>query len=201
MTEYSVLIIDDDIWMQRILSKTLQSYGFKVIYLASNGFEGLNLAIEHKPDMIILDLLMPELSGQLTLKVLKNIKITKNIPVLIVSALSDTENLGLAVKSGTAGFVSKPFTRATIYEKLLLIFGKEKLDLIAKGESISGYPELHAQMQMKQSGVSLSYPTDPSIQRLKSGDEGTGSEKMPDTVSEEKRSIEAIKKMLQKSKK
>lgn len=136
MTEYSVLIIDDDIWMQRILSKTLQSYGFTTTYLASNGFDGIALAVEHLPSLIILDILMPELSGHLTLKLLKHIKLTRYIPVLMVSALSDIENLGLAVKSGTAGFISKPFTRATIYDKLVGIFGKEDLELIAKGEPI-----------------------------------------------------------------
>ncbi len=142
MTRYSALIIDDDIWMQRILSKTLQSYGFKTIFLASNGFEGVDHAVENKPDIIILDILMPELSGHLTLKILKHIQRTKNIPVLMVSALSDTENLGLAVKSGTAGFVSKPFTRATVYEKLAIIFGKEKLDAIIKGESVQLNPSM-----------------------------------------------------------
>ena len=85
---------------------------------------------------------MPELSGHLTLKILKHIQRTKNIPVLMVSALSDTENLGLAVKSGTAGFVSKPFTRATVYEKLAIIFGKEKLDAIIKGESVQLNPSM-----------------------------------------------------------
>jgi len=136
MKSYSVLIIDDDIWMQRILSKTLQSYGFKSTYLTSNGFEGLDIAIENVPDLIILDILMPELSGLVILKILKNIKITKNIPVIMVSALSDTENLGLAVKGGTAGFISKPFTKATVYEKLIAIFGKDKLDRIIKGDLI-----------------------------------------------------------------
>lgn len=132
--EYSVLIIDDDIWMQRILSKTLQSYGFKRTYLASNGFDGIALCVEHAPSLIILDIMMPELSGHLTMKIIKTIKHTKHIPVIMVSALSDTENLGLAVKSGTAGFISKPFTRATIFDKLVSIFGREKLDMIAKGE-------------------------------------------------------------------
>ncbi len=133
--EYSVLIVDDDIWMQRILSKTLQSYGFKRTYLASNGFEGIALAVEHAPSLIIMDIMMPELSGHLTMKIIKNIRHIKHIPVIMVSALSDTENLGLAVKSGTAGFISKPFTRATVYEKLSSIFGKQKLDMIAKGEA------------------------------------------------------------------
>lgn len=63
MVEYCALIIDDDIWMQRILSKTLQSYGFRKTLLASDGYEGVNLAIEHIPDVIILDILMPDLSG------------------------------------------------------------------------------------------------------------------------------------------
>lgn len=137
MVEYTVLIIDDDIWMQRILSKTFASYGFKKAVFASNGFDGIGKAVEFKPHIIVLDILMPELSGHLTLKVLKHIKATKDLPVIMVSALSDVENLGKAVKSGTAGFISKPFTRATIYEKLLDIFGKEKLDLIVKGKPIS----------------------------------------------------------------
>jgi len=137
MAEYSVLIIDDDVWMQRILSKTLQSYGFKKTFLASNGFDGIAKSVEFRPNLIVLDILMPELSGHLTLKVIKSIKITKDIPVIMVSALSDVENLGRAVKSGTAGFISKPFTRATVYEKLLDLYGKEKLDLIQKGMDIN----------------------------------------------------------------
>ncbi len=137
MSLFSALIIDDDIWMQRILSKTLQGYGFKKIYLSSNGFDGIASAVENVPDLIVLDILMPDLSGHQTLKVLKTIKDTKEIPVLIVSALSDVENLGLAVKSGTAGFISKPFTRATVFEKLLDIFGREKLEFISKGEGFS----------------------------------------------------------------
>jgi len=137
MIEYSVLIIDDDIWMQRILSKTFGSYGFKKGFLSSNGFDGISKACELRPHIIVLDILMPELSGHLTLKILKSIKTTKDIPVIMVSALSDIENLGKAVKSGTAGFISKPFTRATVYEKLLDIFGKEKLDLISRGKPIT----------------------------------------------------------------
>jgi DNA-binding NtrC family response regulator len=117
--EYTALIIDDDVWMQRILSKTLMSYGFTKTLLASNAFEGIALAVENIPTIIVLDILMPELSGHLALKIIKHINLTKNIPVVMVSALSDTENLGLAVKSGTAGFISKPFTRSTVFDKLI----------------------------------------------------------------------------------
>lgn len=131
--EYSVLIIDDDVWIQRILSKTLSSFGFSPVHIASNGFSGIAKALEVKPSLIICDILMPELSGHQVLRLLKTIKSTKDIPVIVVSAMSDAANIGFAVKCGIAGFISKPFSSATIRDKLLNVYGKEQLDLIKLG--------------------------------------------------------------------
>lgn len=209
MNENSVLIIDDDVWMQRILSKTLESYGFTKTYMASNGFEGIALAVEYKPSLIILDILMPELSGHLTLKILKNIRITSRIPVLMVSALSDTENLGLAVKSGTAGFISKPFTRATVYDKLLAIFGREKLDNIQRGEFAGSLDSLQ-EHELKESlpertdtgtGKQTSFENVPKPPKVASGIKTTKDNLLKHYQEDEKRSIESIKKLLLKPKK
>jgi len=134
--EYSALIIDDDIWMQRILSKTLASYGFKKNFLAGNGIDGIAMAIENKPTIIFLDIMLPELSGHIVIRILKRIRIVRHIPVFMVSALSDVENLGLTVKYGASGYITKPFTRMTIYEKLLDVFGKQTLDSITRGEKV-----------------------------------------------------------------
>ncbi len=134
--EYSALIIDDDIWMQRILSKTLASYGFKKNYLAGNGIDGIALAIENKPTIIFLDIMLPELNGHIVIRILKRIRMVRHIPVFMVSALSDVENLGLTVKYGASGYITKPFTRMTIYEKLLDVFGKQTLDSITRGEKV-----------------------------------------------------------------
>ncbi len=209
MNDNSVLIIDDDVWMQRILSKTLESYGFTKTYMASNGFEGIALAVEYKPSLIILDILMPELSGHLTLKILKNIRITSRIPVLMVSALSDTENLGLAVKSGTAGFISKPFTRATVYDKLLAIFGKEKLESIQRGEftgagDLSGEPEPKSSFDEKSgpgTAKAASFDNVTKPPKVASGIKTTKDNLMKHYQEDEKRSIESIKKLLLKPKK
>lgn len=212
MAEYSVLIIDDDVWMQRILSKTMQSYGFNKSYLASNGFEGIAMAVEHQPDVIILDILMPELSGHLTLKILKSIKLTRDIPVLMVSALSDVENLGLAVKSGTAGFISKPFTRATVYEKLIKIYGKEELDMIQRGESIKDakpYPEEgdaadedgFKMSGRRKSDQSESDGDDINSDKDKSKPKVSQDQLLQHYQDEEKKSIESIKKLLLKTRK
>lgn len=202
MVEYCALIIDDDVWMQRILAKTLQSYGFGKTLLASNGYEGVSLAIEHLPDIIILDILMPDLSGHQTLKLLRTIKMTKNIPVLMVSALSDTENLGKAVKIGVNGFISKPFTRTTVYEKLVNIFGQDRMEKIAAGEPIE----------------KLTIDEDVDLRTLiarhdeRSSEEVTQESEQPTNVAPEKisssyreedeqKTIDAIKKLLLKTKK
>lgn len=139
---YSALIIDDDVWMQRILSKTLADSGFTKSYLASDGYEGIALAVEHKPTLIVLDILMPELTGHTTLKILKKIKTTKEIPVLMISALADMENLAKAIKIGTTAFITKPFTKVTIQGKLRDIFGKKKIDEITAGKPIESESDL-----------------------------------------------------------
>lgn len=211
MIEYSTLVIDDDVWMQRILSKTMQSYGFKKILLSNNGFDGIALAVEHVPTIIIMDILMPELTGHLTLKILKRIKITKNIPVLMVSALSDVENLSLAVKSGTAGFISKPFTRATIYDKLLDVFGKEQLEMISKGEDIVSMNSYDHSEHIKSDTSNDLLKTESDIMSsIYPSFETESDESVPVVKQEqllqhyqddEKKNIESIRKMLLRGKK
>lgn len=125
-----ILIVDDDIWMQRILSRIVESMGFEAL-VASDGYEAVALALERKPAVIFLDIIMPELSGHQTLKILKRLKATRNIPVLMITAMSDTENLGLALKEGATGFIRKPFTRSLIQEKLAEILGSELVQALA----------------------------------------------------------------------
>ncbi|MEN6294715.1 MAG: response regulator [Chloroherpetonaceae bacterium] len=206
MAEYSVLIVDDDIWMQRILSKSLQSYGFKNVLFANNGFDGIALAVEHHPDLIILDILMPELSGIQTLRVLKTIKSTKSIPAIVVSALSDTENLGLAVRNGSAGFISKPFTRATIYDRLIEVFGREKLMQIAKGEdSIEEFENIDLIKPMAEpdsQNLQESTPSqNPPSALSKDVSKFNREELLEHYQSDDKKTLESIKKMLLKNKK
>jgi CheY-like chemotaxis protein len=214
MTEFSVLIVDDDVWMQRILAKTLESYGFKKTFLASDGFSGIALAVENTPLLIVMDILMPDLTGLQALRILKQIKTTKNIPVLMVSALSDTENLTMAVKYGTAGFISKPFTRATVFEKLGAIFGKDKVERIAKGEDVNLEPENFVS-QIGMDDIRNEFNIFENIPEEAKPSATTLSESPQDSSKpapqieqalqfykeDEKRSIESIKKMLLKNKK
>ncbi|MFN8359791.1 MAG: response regulator [Candidatus Kapaibacterium sp.] len=203
MTEIPVLIIDDDIWMQRILSKIISSFGF-IPYVASNGYDGIALAVEHRPALIMLDVLMPEISGHQTLRVLKHIHVTKEIPIVMVTAISDIENIGLAIKAGAAGFVGKPFTRATIYDKIRDVVNKDiisQASLRAQADDFGG--------DTKSAGTeSRAYTPTAVSDGSGGGDSGydaTGkSSAMPQQIlpktykEEDKKNIEAIKELLLK---
>lgn len=122
----TVLLIDDDNWMLKVLQKTIDKLNVSKVYTAISGYEGINLAIEMSPDVIFLDLMMPELSGTTTLKILKSISLTRNIPVIIITANSDFESLGTVLALGATEFVAKPFTYATIQKKLLSVIENHK---------------------------------------------------------------------------
>lgn len=202
MNEIPVLIIDDDIWMQRILSKIIQSFGFYP-FLASNGFDGIALAVEHHPALIMLDVLMPELSGHQTLKAIKHIKSTKEIPIIMVTAVSDIENIGMAMKSGAAGFVGKPFTRATIFEKIRDVVNKDILAQAALKAKANDFTSEDKPAAAQETPSNL-------IKTLEESFTGTPQPKssaMPQQVipktykEDDKKNIDAIKELLLKSKK
>lgn len=128
MQNISVLVIDDDTWMQRVLTKIFSRMDIHNVFTANNGFEGINLAVEQTPDIIFLDLIMPELSGIQTLKVMKTLNCTKKIPIIIITANSDVENFGAVISSGASEFVAKPFTYTTIMEKLEKVIGQTQTE-------------------------------------------------------------------------
>ena len=129
---HTALIIDDDVWMQRIMLKNLKQYGFDEIYTASDGFNGIALAVEHIPTLIILDILMKELDGIAVLKILKSIKLTQDIPIIVGSGVTDVDVIARVVRAGSNNFISKPYSKATLEEKLLDVFGEEKNGTVAR---------------------------------------------------------------------
>ena len=122
----TILLIDDDTWMQRVLTKIITRLDIKEVFSAINGFMGVNMAIEKSPDVIFLDLIMPEIDGLVTLKMLKSINLTKNIPVIIITSNSDFDSIGAVLNAGATDFIVKPFTFATIQEKLIKVLSASK---------------------------------------------------------------------------
>jgi len=103
-----ILIVDDTLENLQLLSNILKEAGYKV-RPASSGKLALK-AVEHQlPDLILLDIKMPEMDGYEVCRILKNQHSTKDIPVLFISALSDIEDKLKAFQVGGLDYISKPF--------------------------------------------------------------------------------------------
>ena len=118
-TQTTVLVIDDDLSVHDTLTHYLNKQGFHVI-TANNGEEGLQLAREHHPDAITLDVLMPEIDGWSVLSTLKADPVLASIPVIMLSMV-DNKNLGYAL--GASEYLLKPIDS----QKLISILDKYRI--------------------------------------------------------------------------
>jgi len=103
-----VLVVDDDQNIRLLLNFNLSASGHKVI-TANNGKEGIDLALREKPDLILLDIMMPVMDGYQACQILKEKSITKDIPVFILSAKSQMMDLDEAFNAGADDYITKPF--------------------------------------------------------------------------------------------
>lgn len=104
----TILIVDDDANIINLLAKRLTQEGFDVLS-TKDGKSGIEIASSKIPDIILLDLLMPEISGKDVLRELKNNPDTAGIPVIIVSAVADTEDKIDGLSLGANDYIVKPF--------------------------------------------------------------------------------------------
>ena len=105
----TVLLVDDEEFNLRVARIVLQRQGYQVV-TARNGGEALARVAEQRPDLILLDLLMPVLDGFGTLEVLKADVALCEIPVIVLSAFDDSETLARVRRAGAAAHLSKPLS-------------------------------------------------------------------------------------------
>ena len=104
-----ILVADDEKELVEMIQLRLEANGYEV-YTAFDGKEALNKAKEKKPDLIILDILMPEKEGTVVAAELKNYAPTANIPIIFLTCLAEgISKLKEAYKSGGNIFIAKPF--------------------------------------------------------------------------------------------
>ena len=103
-----VLVVDDEADLVRILQFGLEAIGYQV-ETASDGQEALKKARETKPDIILLDLMLPKLDGYKVCRLLKFDERYKNIPVIILSARTQEGDQLLAMEMGANRFITKPY--------------------------------------------------------------------------------------------
>ena len=108
-----ILIVDDAALMRRVLQHILQKAGYQVIS-AVNGRECLEKVETEKPDLVIMDRVMPEMDGLEALRTLRANSVTFSLPIIIASAGQEAEDIAEMKAAGADGYVSKPFQPAQL---------------------------------------------------------------------------------------
>ncbi|MFQ3680222.1 MAG: hybrid sensor histidine kinase/response regulator [Pseudanabaenaceae cyanobacterium] len=117
--ERPILIVDDNPTNLKVLSKTLTSAGFEVA-VANNGTTALKLAAYDPPALILLDVMMPGIDGFKTCERLKEEEITRDIPVIFMTALSETAAKVRGLSLGAVDYITKPFEEEEVLARVRL---------------------------------------------------------------------------------
>ncbi len=114
----TVLIVDDALFMRKTLADLIERLGHTVVGEAENGFAAVDLYFKLKPDVVTMDITMPEFGGVEAVKVICGND--RNAKIIMVSAMGQTEFIKEAILSGAKDFIVKPFE----HERVALAFDK-----------------------------------------------------------------------------
>ena len=123
-TDMKFLIVDDFSTMRRIVRGLLKEIGYNNAEEAEDGAAALNMLKGAKFDFVVSDINMPNMNGFELLAAVKKDDGLKHIPVLMVTAEARKEDIVRAAQDGAAGYIVKPFTKATLEEKVQKIMQK-----------------------------------------------------------------------------
>ena len=120
----SILIIEDETNIQKAVEYNLVRVGYKV-YVASDGEEGLNVFNERKPNLLILDLMLPKLDG---LEVCKIIRSSSNVPILMLTAKGEEIDRVVGLEIGADDYLVKPFGMHELVARVKAILRRVNLE-------------------------------------------------------------------------
>jgi CheY-like chemotaxis protein len=115
-TKKKVLIVDDEPNVRRLLHSIL-SKNFEV-FEAEDGRQAIEMASAQKPDVVLMDMMMPKMDGLTACHMIKNDPATKTIPVIMVTAIGFELNVKLSQQMGASGYITKPFSSDDLLDKI-----------------------------------------------------------------------------------
>lgn len=127
MPSQNILIVDDENISRQLLQAILLNIGYNV-EAASSGHEALNILEKSIPDLVFLDIMMPEMDGFETIEAIKNQPKFASIPIVFVTALDDKDTKVKGKKLGATDFITKPYNKNQISSKLNEIFQSDVQD-------------------------------------------------------------------------
>jgi CheY-like chemotaxis protein len=113
----TILLIDDDIRVSGLLKRFLYESKYNVIE-ANSGAEGVRVARQLKPDIILCDIMMPEMDGFAVLKEIRASEDTRSIPFIFLTAKDGTSDFLTGISKGADGYLSKPISREDLVETI-----------------------------------------------------------------------------------
>ena len=117
MKKGKILVVDDEVNITQILEFSIGAEGFEVIS-AQNGEEAIEKARREQPDLIILDIMMPKIDGYEACRILKANPLTKNIPVVLLTAKGRDIDKRLGMEVGATDYIVKPFSPNRLVERI-----------------------------------------------------------------------------------
>lgn len=123
MRQYKILLVDDEPDFLKLTKIRLEAHKYKVV-TANSGKESLGLAKKLLPDIIIMDIMMPELDGIATILKLKSAKETKAIPIIVCTGVGGNEDEIVAKNLGAADYIKKPLDDESLITKIERILDK-----------------------------------------------------------------------------
>ncbi|MCL2500644.1 MAG: diguanylate cyclase [Defluviitaleaceae bacterium] len=138
----SILIVDDSMMNLSVLSGILSPQ--YTVYTANNGLEGINSAKKYKPDVIILDIVMPDMDGYEVIKILKHDEELQGIPVIFITGLTNTAEEERGLQLGGADYIIKPFSSVIVklrVENQVRMQGMiREITFMSMNDSLTGLP-------------------------------------------------------------
>ncbi|MCL1472169.1 EAL domain-containing protein [Argonema antarcticum] len=140
-----ILIVDDHPTNLKMLFSFLKSYGFKVL-VANDGESAIDKLQEVSPDLILLDIMMPGIDGFETCQRLKASAVTKDIPVIFMTALTDSENKVRGLSLGAVDYITKPFQQDEVLARVRLHLKMRDLTKALEAQNLVLKQEIAARM-------------------------------------------------------
>lgn len=122
MSEKQIILVDDELSLLEIFSTMLKRKGFRVIE-ATNALDALDLVRKVKPDLLILDVMMPGMNGIELCRELRTWPDTHDTPILMLSALSDKGTIRASMDAGANGYLNKPVLQRELVSKVEQMVG------------------------------------------------------------------------------
>lgn len=121
-----ILIVDDEIHIHKLLGKFLEKRGY-VIENCLDSTEAVELTKSFKPDLLLMDLMMPKLDGISATKRIRNLQLDSYLPIIIITAKSDTKDMVEALEAGADDYINKPFELQEVHARMLNMLRLKRL--------------------------------------------------------------------------